>query len=234
MCVPDLRGTQGMFSYYIEQGEAGATMDGDVGGDRILVHRNGKGVQSYLRGPANSLRNDGAELRLPFKVTESKNGSAAAYLHINGDQIPLKLNQHSDWVKIEFKAAPGFKVRGICKFYLKSFAQPFEMYCTPLQIDPDAPVMPISHPVVYSSYLARKHGSFSTLGLAEDTWSLSEKLLSEDAFPRPGLSDPRGTRENVLRHARARSPGHGRLRIRRAGSDPAHVFSASTTTSTRP
>ena len=42
--------------------------------------------------------------------------------------------------------------------------------------------MPISHPVVFSSYLARRQGSFSTLGLAEDTWSLSEKLLSEDAF----------------------------------------------------
>ncbi|MBU0617353.1 MAG: alkaline phosphatase family protein [Planctomycetes bacterium] len=182
MSVPDLRGTQGMFSYYAEEGETGATMDGDVGGDRILVHRNGKCVQSFLRGPANSLRADGAELRLPFKVTESRNGAAGATLHVNGRQVPLKLNQHSDWVKIEFRAAPGVKVRGICKFYLKRFAKPFEMYCTPLQIDPDKPVMPISHPVVFSSYLARQQGSYSTLGLAEDTWSLSEKLMSEDAF----------------------------------------------------
>ncbi len=182
MCVPDLRGTQGMFSYYVEEGETGATMDGDVGGDRILVHRNSSSVRSYLRGPANSLRADGAELRLPFKITENKNGKPGATLHVNGQQVSLKLNEHSDWVKIEFKAAPGFKVRGICKFYLKRFAKPFEMYCTPLQVDPDKPVMPISHPVVFSSYLARRQGSFSTLGLAEDTWSLSEKLMSEDAF----------------------------------------------------
>jgi len=182
MCVPDLRGTQGMFSYYSEEGEAGATMDGDVGGDRILVQRRGDAVQSYIRGPANSLREDGAELRLPFKVTPSRNGKADAHLRVNGASIPLKFNQHSDWVKIEFKAAPGFKVRGICKFYLKRCEPPFEMYCTPLQIDPDNPVMPISHPVYYSSYLAREQGSFSTLGLAEDTWSLSENLLNEDAF----------------------------------------------------
>ena len=184
MCVPDLRGTQGMFSYYAEEGESGSTMDGDVGGDRILVHREGDVVRSYLRGPANSLKQDAAELRLPFKVTStsSGNGNEAAVLHINGEQIPLKQNDYSEWVRIKFKAAPGFNVHGICKFYLKRFSKPFEMYCTPLQIDPDQPVMPISQPVVYSSYLARKQGSFSTLGLAEDTWALSEKLMTEDAF----------------------------------------------------
>jgi predicted AlkP superfamily phosphohydrolase/phosphomutase len=181
MCVPDLRGTQGMFSYYIEQGETGVTTDGDVGGDRILVHRDGSSVRSYLRGPANSLRTDGSELRLPFRVTDGKNGSAAT-LHVKGQRVALKLNAYSDWVRIEFKAAPGFKVRGICKFYLKSFAKPFEMYCTPLQVDPDKPVMPIAQPVVYSSYLARRQGSFATLGLAEDTWALSEKLMTEDMF----------------------------------------------------
>lgn len=181
MCVPDLRGTQGMFSYYVEEGETGATMDGDVGGDRILVHRNGEGVRSYLRGPVNSLRTDGAELRLPFKIVPGKNDGDAV-LHVNGEQVSLKLNEYSDWVRIAFKAAPGFKVRGVCKFYLKRLAKPFEMYCTPLQIDPDKPVMPISQPVVYSSYLARKQGSYATLGLAEDTWALSEKMMTEDMF----------------------------------------------------
>jgi predicted AlkP superfamily phosphohydrolase/phosphomutase len=42
--------------------------------------------------------------------------------------------------------------------------------------------MPISHPSVYSTYLACRQGPFATLGLAEDTASLSEGILSEDAF----------------------------------------------------
>ena len=180
MCVPDLRGTQGMFTYYSEEGEEGSTMDGDVGGDRIRVKRNGKGVEAYLRGPKNSLRADGAELRLPFKVTGNGNGSAR--LHVSGKSFPLKVGEFSEWVQFDFKAAPGFKVRGICRFFLKRMERPFEMYCTPLQVDPDKPIMPISHPVVFSSYLARQQGSFSTLGLAEDTWALSEKLMSEDGF----------------------------------------------------
>jgi len=181
MCVPDLRGTQGMFSYYIEEGPTGTTTDGDVGGDRILVQRNGRAVQSFLRGPANALRADGAELRLPFKVCRGPDSQTAVLL-VNGQRVPLKLNQYSDWVRITFRAAPGFKVRGICKFYLKRFEKPFEMYCTPLHVDPDKPVMPISHPLVFSSYLARRQGPYATLGLAEDTWALSEKLMTEEMF----------------------------------------------------
>jgi predicted AlkP superfamily phosphohydrolase/phosphomutase len=42
--------------------------------------------------------------------------------------------------------------------------------------------MPISNPRNYSRYLARLQGTYATLGLAEDTWSLSENRLDEDAF----------------------------------------------------
>ncbi len=181
MCVPDLRGTQGVFSYYVEEGDAGATMDGDVGGDRILVERRNGSVHSFIRGPVNSLRTDAPELRAPFRVTPGRNGDDAT-LHIADERIPLRRDRYSDWVRVRFSAAPGMNIYGICRFYLKRYEAPFELYCTPLQIDPDRPVMPIAHPTVYSSYLARQQGPFSTLGLAEDTWSLSEKVLSEDAF----------------------------------------------------
>jgi predicted AlkP superfamily phosphohydrolase/phosphomutase len=74
------------------------------------------------------------------------------------------------------------KVRGVCRFLLKRYEPPFEMYCTPVQIDPERPVMPISHPRQYSKYLAKLLGTYATLGLAEDTWSLSEGRLDEQAF----------------------------------------------------
>ncbi len=195
MCVPDLRGTQGMFSYYIEKGETGQTTEGDVGGDRILVQRDGGKVRGYLRGPGNSLRRDGEELRAHFAV--SKNGNGTAALEIDGQHVALPVNGYTEWVRVSFRAAPGVTVSGICRFYLKRFEAPFEMYCTPLQIDPDKPVMPIANPSYYSSYLARKQGSFSTLGLAEDTWSLSEKMLDEDAFLAQAY-DIHGEREQML------------------------------------
>lgn len=179
MCVPDLRGSQGMFSHFIEVGDAGQSMDGDVGGDRIRVERAGAQVRGFIRGPMNPAQK-GEELRIPFTVGPTKED--CFQMKIDGQDVVLWEGKYTDWVALTFRGAAGLKINGVCRFYLKRFDQPFELYATPLQIDPDKPVMPISHPFVYSSYLARTQGPYSTLGLAEDTWSLSEKVLSEDAF----------------------------------------------------
>ncbi len=180
MCVPDLRGTHGMFSYFTENGQTDEATDGEVGGDVITVQRNGNTVRSFLRGPPNTLLADQPELRLPFKVTQGADGGAT--LHINGQKIPLIPNLHTEWIAVHFRTLGIIKVRGVCRFFLKQFDKPFELYCTPIQIDPEKPIMPISHPRNYSTYLARFQGTFSTLGLAEDTWSLSEGRMDEDAF----------------------------------------------------
>ncbi|MCH2111349.1 MAG: alkaline phosphatase family protein, partial [Planctomycetes bacterium] len=58
----------------------------------------------------------------------------------------------------------------------------------PIQIDPANPAMPISHPTVYSIYLAKKLGPFATLGLAEDTWALNERVIDEEAFWKQALN----------------------------------------------
>jgi predicted AlkP superfamily phosphohydrolase/phosphomutase len=183
MCVPDLLGTQGTFTYYAEHGKEGATHDSDAGGQRIIVKRVGNQIHSYLKGPANSLLAGQPELQLPFVIAPGK-GKKPATMKLGHETVPLPIGQYTPWVKIAFAAAPGFKVHGICKFYLKKLNDSFEMYCSSIQIDPDKPVMPISNPTIYSSYLARQHGAYATLGLAEDTWSLSEGLMNEDAFLR--------------------------------------------------
>lgn len=180
MCVPDLRGTQGMFTHFIESGEVGVTVDGDVGGKRVLVERRGNKVCAILPGPANPLREGNDDAQLSFQVGGGKNGDAI--LTIDGTKVQLKPHQFSAWLPLRFSLAPGIKVSGVCRFYLKRFEHPFEMYCTPINIDPDRPVMPISHPRVYANYLAKQLGTFATLGLAEDTWSLSEGVMSEEAF----------------------------------------------------
>ncbi len=117
---------------------------------------------------------------VPFKVTAAAGGQAV--LHLGANRVPLTPHEFTDWITISFRLAPGIKVRGMCRFYLKRYEAPFEMYCTPIEITPDRPVMPISHPRVYSVYLAKQLGKYATLGLAEDTWSLSERVMSEDAF----------------------------------------------------
>jgi predicted AlkP superfamily phosphohydrolase/phosphomutase len=78
---------------------------------------------------------------------------------------------------------PFGSVTGIVRFYVQTWeGADFELYATPVQINPDAPAMPISHPFVYAIYLAKMQGLYGTLGLAEDTWALNERVIDEDAF----------------------------------------------------
>ena len=74
-----------------------------------------------------------------------------------------------------------------------------------MQIDPEAPALPISHPPYYAAYLARLLGSFATLGMAEDTWALNEGVIDEAAFlDQAYLTWPSARRmfENALEHTR--------------------------------
>ena len=58
-----------------------------------------------------------------------------------------------------------------------------ELYVTPINIDPEKPAMPISHPFYYSVYLSKLLGPYATLGLAEDTWALNERIIDEARNP---------------------------------------------------
>jgi len=58
----------------------------------------------------------------------------------------------------------------------------FSLYVTPLNLDPEKPAMPISHPSYYAMYLAKKLGRYATLGLAEDTWALNEGVIDDGTF----------------------------------------------------
>ena len=176
MCVPDLRGTQGTFTYY-------TTKTGDseyIGGEQVHVTQEGQTIRSHLIGPGDSSRDGGAPMRCPFKVV--LNGPGGAGLTVCGTRHGLKRNEYTPWINVEFKSAIGMKVRGVCQFLLLRTEPQFELYVTPIQVDPQRPALPISHPLIYSTYLAKSQGTFATLGLAEDTWGMNAKILDDDGF----------------------------------------------------
>jgi predicted AlkP superfamily phosphohydrolase/phosphomutase len=177
MCVPDLRGTQGMFSYYTTR----PRVEGEhTGGEFHNVVRTGNTIKAQLVGPQNPLRTDGIVLKEPFVVTIK--GPGQAVLKINGVKHELRQDEYTDWIQVRFGMGPGLGVGGLCKFLLLGTEPEFELYVTPINIDPAKPAMPVGYPSVYSVYLANKQGSFATLGLAEDTWALNEHVLTDQHF----------------------------------------------------
>jgi predicted AlkP superfamily phosphohydrolase/phosphomutase len=98
-----------------------------------------------------------------------------------GDQVcELRDGEFSPWLRLEFRHGR-HRVHGLARLRITAW-EPFGLYVTPLNIDPQAPAMPISHPPHYAMMLARLQGPYATLGLAEDTWALNERVLDEDAF----------------------------------------------------
>jgi len=178
MCVPDLIGTQGSFTAYTTRDDIRIEHEG---GTVVRVERNGNVVRADFSGPENFLRKQGGCLSVPLKVVIDGD-EASADLTVADQRVRLSKGKHSDWVRIRFSAGLGMSVTGVCKFLLVEVKPHFTLYVTPINIDPDRPALPISHPFVYSSYLAKLLGAFSTLGLAEDTWALSEGVIDEAAF----------------------------------------------------
>ena len=176
MCVPDLLGTQGTFSHFSTKP---GTME-KTGGHSYTVHRVGNRIDGQLVGPKDPLRKEDKELRCPFSVIIQDEN--AAEVKINRHSIRIKKGEYSAWTRVEFKASLGTKVAGICKFLLLSVVPDVSLYVTPVNIDPEKPVMPISHPRVFSTYIAKRQGPYATLGLAEDSWALNEKIIDDDAF----------------------------------------------------
>ncbi|MBU0718843.1 MAG: alkaline phosphatase family protein, partial [Planctomycetes bacterium] len=175
-CVPDLRGTQGTFSYYSTR----PASDEHIGGEQIQVERRGTMIRSHLVGPENTVRAGGGAMTCPFEIEIAAPGRGV--LRIGREKLELIQGRYTPWVRVTFNAGFGIKVKGICQFLLRSTDPEFELYVTPIQIDPEKPALPISHPAVYSCYLSKMHGDYATLGLAEDTWGLNAELLSDDEF----------------------------------------------------
>jgi predicted AlkP superfamily phosphohydrolase/phosphomutase len=177
MCVPDLRGTQGMFSFYT----TGCREDREhTGGECFHVTQTNGTIKADLIGPVNPFHKDRTIMRVPF-VIKIRNGDTAQ-LSISGAKYLLEKNVYTEWIAVDFKATFCVKVRGICRFLLKNTEPEFELYVTPINIDPEKPVMPIAYPVLYSTYLAKSQGPFATLGLAEDSWALNENVINNDDF----------------------------------------------------
>ncbi len=177
MCVPDLRGTQGMFSHYTTRK---LPEEERTGGEVHIVSWTGKKIRADLIGPPHPLRPDAGPLKAPFVVTIKDRDHAI--LKIDGKKIELTRDQYTEWIQVGFRILPGMKVHGVCKFLLLNTEPEFELYVTPINIDPEQPALPLSYPSVYSVYLAKRQGLFATLGLAEDTWGLNEHILSDDHF----------------------------------------------------
>ena len=175
MCVPDLQGTQGSFSFYSTKPRP----EGEhIGGQQYQVRIGGQyqnQITSKLKGPPGK---DGHAMKSEFTATFDVDARAITFT-CGKEEATVGFREYTPWMRIEFDGG----VVGIARFYIQTWeGDDIGIYVTPINIDPDSPAMPISHPFVYSIYLAKQIGPYATLGLAEDTWALNERVVDEECF----------------------------------------------------
>ena len=176
MCTPDLLGTQGTFHEFSTALEQASFESGM----RFPLRRDGKGLQGTIEGPSNPIKETGP-MKIGFRIVPNGAGGTAT-LEIEGRSHALKRGEYSPWIQLTFRAGMGVKVRGVARFRITATEPEYSVYVTPINLDPENPALPISHPTYYATYLAKLLGTYSTLGLAEDTWALNERVIDEQGF----------------------------------------------------
>lgn len=179
MGVPDIRGGLGTATFYStaagivpRESEQVVRLDSQGRGDEIASH---------IIGPRNPKAKDDLRAPVTFAVDRA---ARSVTLRSEGRPNALVLREGvwSDWLSVKFKAGLLQSTAGVLRFLLVRMEPELEIYASPVNFDPTAPVFPISHPWEYATELAKTLGTFYTTGMVEDHTGLSNERFSEEAY----------------------------------------------------
>jgi predicted AlkP superfamily phosphohydrolase/phosphomutase len=174
MGVPDLLGTQGTFTIYSTRDVAGENARA------VKVTSQGGRVEVEFAGPMHPLYQDPDPLTVPMTIEAV--GSDRVRIELDGTEVTLSEGDWSDWVPLRFSVAWVIGVHGTVRMHLVRTFPDLILYVSPIQLDPRDPVQPISSPPGYAKELAERIGLYHTIGMPEETWSLNENLISDQAY----------------------------------------------------
>ncbi len=197
MGTPDIRGTAGTFSYYTDN-PFPKTISG--GGEDYSVHFMNDKAEGAFRGPYDTMRRpelgrDGKPkppnpVETPFTIYRDP-AEPTIRLVWDDEQVVLRQGEWSDWYPIEFKLGPRWPfsdtpilppAKSIGRFYLQQVRPEFQLYVSPLNIDPLDPSLPISQPDDFATEVAGAVGRYYSQGLPESTKALIHGVLNREEF----------------------------------------------------
>ena len=182
MGTPDLRGTLGTFTFYTDDPEE---LSRDVSGGRIIkVDLQHGHTVLRLEGPPNALRKDHAYATANL-IADVDRDHPVMRLQCGDHVEVLTEGEWSRWLRADFPLIPHLSsVSGEFRVYVKQLHPVFELYISPVNIDPAAPALPVSAPTNWSRTIADEDGRFFTLGIPEDTSALRQGVFTLPEFLR--------------------------------------------------
>jgi predicted AlkP superfamily phosphohydrolase/phosphomutase len=180
METPDLRGTQSTFSFYTDNPDE--TSHAVAGGLIDKVELVNSHVDLRIEGPPNPLRRDHAYATVTLAVDIDPE-RPVAQLQVGDEMAIVQQGEWSDWLAADFPLLPHVvSAHGMFRVFAKQLHPRFELYVSPVNIDPLKPALPISTPASLAPDLAREVGRFYTVGIAEDTSALRQGFFDLPQF----------------------------------------------------
>lgn len=180
MGTPDILGTYGIFSFYTSK--APHRYDKELSGGKLYPVEVANGVvKATLYGPENPFLAETQKLDLGFSAHIDPE-KPAILLQVGETKRVLQVGEWSDWLPLRFDMLPTQHLEAQARFYLKSVRPVFELYVSPLNIDPFQPALPISTPATYARELAEASGRFYTQGMPEETNAYQSGILTREEF----------------------------------------------------
>lgn len=140
-------------------------------------------AKANLLGPANVFEEGHPRTKLPFEIYVDEDADTAV-VAIAGKNLVLGPGEWSSFVQVTFDTLPmGLMAQGgIVRFYLRSVSPELELYASPVNLDPTAPLSPVSAPEEAAVELAERIGLYYTQGMAEDVNALKKEMLTDAEF----------------------------------------------------
>ena len=180
MGTPDLQGGYGVLTFFTDDS---SLYKEDVGGVKVtMVEIQDEFIQTEIGGPYNSLVKDNPQVFVPLNLYLDMENELVR-IEAQDNDFLLYPGEWSDWAELDFPLLKPFaSAKGIVRFYLKQVQPSFQLYCSPVNISPSNPALPISTPPSYAKELSRHLGNFFTLGIPEDTKALSEGIFGFEEY----------------------------------------------------
>jgi len=180
MGTPDLRGTFGTFTFFTDAPTARSRMV--PGGQTVKVSVDRYRARMRLEGPPNTLRKDHAVAAIDI-VADIDPTDGAARFTVEDEQFILRQGEWSGWIQAHFPLIPVVKsATGMFRIYAKQLQPRFEVYVSPINLDPSAPELPITAPESFSKTLAHVVGPFYTQGMAQDTAAFRQHVFTRAEY----------------------------------------------------
>lgn len=171
----DIKGFLNSYSFYTTENLEKRQEDT---GKIVRVSKHNNEIETSIFGPMVRSGNDLTESKVPMKI---KLLDGSAIIQVADTEHKVNTDNWSDWIRTKFRADFLTEVYGIFKIYLLGI-EPFNMYVTSVQIDPENPVVEITYPKEYGKELANGIGLFYTLGIPEDTKAVTENRIGKGVF----------------------------------------------------